>query len=532
MRHGVIIVHGVGQHKPFETLMGFATGFVDTMYDLVQASKAKGDPEDLDFRVELDPEEDESKDNYIEVAYHPAGKKDPDVFRIKEAHWAEVFQPHSWLRVFLWLLRSLWPKVWTPGVADRVLWVWVDRVLMLFMLFVVIIPGVPGILVRLAWLLVPLARLIEHIQWAQPWVEGFFQSLAWAGQWLKWAGRLVPWLPPTTPEPTWRWLPVLLFLVMLGFRTWRYVVRRIYGSRFKPKDTVEATRLQDRIDDAFNRALLLLMFLVAFLILSGAWVVGLLPDFPGKGVLQGVLGRIARFLVVESVGDLEVYMSDTLVAAQIRQVVEETITYFTLEDVKKGEEWRKGENGWKADKIHVIGHSLGSVICFEVLTRTLPKKIQKQVSTFFSAGSVLDKMKWFFTSRPDPKALESMVRGTGLSKQINLFQQRVALASTENLRQGYDYRYRFAEDMPDYIPWHNIRATHDPACGEITKETWFKFTIQTIPTDVVVTNVNSVFGDHSAYWRKSSQALLFILLVIWLKKKPYKALEEIHRHWV
>jgi len=510
MRHGVIIVHGCGQHKPFETLMGFARGFVDTMYDLVQASEAEGNPEDIDFWVELDPEGDESKDNYIEVAYHPAGKKDPDVFRIKEAHWAEVFQPHSWLRVLRWLLRALWPKVWTPRVADRVLWVWVDRVLMLFMLFVVIIPGVPGILVRLAWLLVPLARLIEHIQWAQPWAQGFFHSLAWVG-------RFMPWLR----------LPILLCLAMLGFRTWRYVVGRIYRPRYEPQKDVEPFRLRDRIDEAFDRALLLLMFAVAFLILSGAWVVGSLPDFPGKGVLQGVLGRFARFVVVESVGDIEVYMSDTLLAAQIRQVVEETISYFTLGEGKKG------ENGWKADKIHVIGHSLGSVICFEVLTRTLPKKIRNQVKTFFSAGSPLDKMKWFFTSTPAEYAPESLpvVRGTGLSKRINfnLLGQQVALRSTEGLRKSYfDYRYRFAEDMPEDIPWYNIRATRDPVCGEITKEIWFK----SIPTDVVVTNVKSVFRDHSAYWRKSSEALLFILLVIWLKKKPYKVLEEIHRHWV
>lgn len=516
MRHGVIIVHGVGQHKPFETLMGFARAFVDTMYDLVQASEAEGSPEDIDFRVELDREGDESKDNYIEVKYHPGGEE-RDVFRIKEAHWAEVFQPHSWLRVFLWLCRALWPKVWPPPWArEGPLGEWVNRVLMLFMLFVVIIPGVLGILVPLAW-------LIERIPWAQPWVQGFFRSLAWAG-------RFIPWLPPTTPEPTWQWLPLLLLLAMLGFRTWRYVVRRIRRPRYKPQDDPEPFRPQDRIDEAFDRALLLLMVPVAFLILSGAWVVGLLPDFTGKGVLQGVLGRIARFLVVESVGDIEVYMSDTLLAAQIRQVVEETITYFTLE--KQESMLEEGKKGWKADRIHLIGHSLGSVICFEVLTRTLDDTIRKQVSTFFSAGSPLDKMKWFFTSRPPqyaPQSLKPVVGGTGLSQQINLLQQRVVLASTEEQRLSYfDYRYRFTGDMPEDIPWHNIRATRDPACGEITEDTWF----ETIPTDVVVTNVNSVFRDHSAYWCKSSQALLFILLLIWLEKKPYQALQEINRLWV
>jgi len=326
MRHGVIIVHGAGQHKPFQALMGFATGFVETMYDLVQASEAEGSPQDLDFWVELDPEGDESKDNYIEVNYHPPGKES-HVFRIKEVHWAEVFKPHSWLRMFLWLLRSLWPKVWSTPWVDGV-----DRVLMLFMLLVVIIPVIPGILVSLAWLLAPLARLIESIQWAQPWVQGFLQ-------WLARAGRLVPWLPPMTLEPIWQWLPVLLFVVVVGSRAWRYFVGRRKRQRYERKEELEPTSLRDRIDQAFTRAVLLLMLPVTFLVLFGAWVVGSLPNFPGKGVLQGGLGRIARFLVVESVGDIEVYMSDTMLAAQIRQVLEETITYFTLEEMTDPREW-------------------------------------------------------------------------------------------------------------------------------------------------------------------------------------------------
>lgn len=505
MRHGVIIVHGAGQHKPFQTLMGFATAFVDTMYDLVQASEAEGSPQDLDFWVELDPEGDESKDNYIEADYHPPGKE-PHVFRIKEVRWAEVFQPHSWLRMFLWLLRSLWPQVWSTP--------WVDRVLMLFMLFVVIIPVTPGILVSLAWLLAPLARLIGSIQWAQPWAQGFLQ-------WLARASRFVPWLPPVTLEPIWQWLPVLLFVVVVGSRAWRYFAGRRKGQRHERQERLEPTSPQDRIGQAFNRAVLLLMFPVAFLVLFGAWVVGSLPSFPGKGVLQGVLGRIARFLVVESVGDIEVYMSDTVLAAQIRQVVEETITYFTLEE---------GEEGWKADKIHVIGHSLGSVICFEVLTRTLPEEIRGQVSTFFSAGSPLDKIEWF-VRRPEyaPESLKSAVRGTGPRKQINVLQQQVALALTEVQRESYfDYSYRFHEHMRD-IPWYNIRGTSDPVCGEINEEkTWF----DPIPLDAVVTNVNSTLRDHSNYWRKSSQALRFMLGVIWLKEKPYRALQEANRLWV
>jgi len=59
-------------------------------------------------------------------------------------------------------------------------------------------------------------------------------------------------------------------------------------------------------------------------------------------------------------------------------------------------------------------------------------------------------------------------------------------------------------------------------------ETWF----DPISLDVVLTNVNSTLRDHSAYWRKSSQALRFILGVIWLKEKPYRALQEANRLWV
>lgn len=190
----------------------------------------------------------------------------------------------------------------------------------------------------------------------------------------------------------------------------------------------------------------LLTFLLIFLIPA---VLQWLPVLRGFfNVLSQRLRKMGATFLVGGVGDLVTYSLDLLYASEIRHALEREI------------DWMKDH----VDDMHVVGHSLGSLVGYEVLSRTYRRKIesgdlQGKVRSLITVGSPLDKVHWFV--KPE-------------------------------------HYYRFTRDLPGSIQWVNIYTAYDLVADRLSR-------FSGRPTNVLVTNKEIPFfalaQDHVAYWQ-------------------------------
>ena len=117
-------------------------------------------------------------------------------------------------------------------------------------------------------------------------------------------------------------------------------------------------------------ALAVLLFVSIFALRLVLLIPGL--NQPLKIILSGMHGRAADFLV-NVVGDVQVYATDWVYSTEIRQRFEAEVA----ELVNREDD---------VTDIHVIGYSLGSLIAYESLSRTLPEELTGKIKTFVSVG--------------------------------------------------------------------------------------------------------------------------------------------------
>lgn len=173
--------------------------------------------------------------------------------------------------------------------------------------------------------------------------------------------------------------------------------------------------------------------------------------------LRGPLNSLTRHLqkagstfLVGSVGDVATYTMDLVYANEIRQVLEREIDWMARQEQE-------------VDDIHLLGHSLGSLIAYEVLAQTYRREVDQgalktRIRTFFSVGSPLDKASEFLAP---------------------------------------EHKYRFAGDFPN-ITWINIYTAYDLVSDRLCR-------YAERPQNVLVTNKEfpplALARDHSSYWR-------------------------------
>ncbi len=473
-KHGIIIIHGVGQHEKRDVLTGFAKGFVETMEQRAPSV------EELSFQADLNLEQEK---NYVEVSW--TNGVEEEVFQIREAYWQHSFQPHSAWRVWRWLWRLVTTLLGlhaTPGLESAVL----------VLGLVTDVGAVFFALVLLGWIL--------------RWLEGLFSLPAWL---LERASEDVNQIGQKLLNITFAGFPIMakvLFWLFVAFsaiaivwlsievrRMWR--IRGLAGLK-KPSAWLAGVRVA-------GIAIWMGILLVLSMILR--WFP--LP-FPGKDALAGFLGGFSAWVQQDAFGDAEVFASDSLRAASMRRQLERQIEYF--------------QDGKEFDQIHIVGHSLGGIISFEVLSRTLQdKQDKKKIRTFFSVGSPIKKFL-YLTVGPQPAERVAALLVTRLGK----FGRRRALtfwgdplARLLEEKGRYSHRHRFTERIEGFeegFTWHNIIANWDIAPDELQKDfednpnpgdtIWAWGKVKDVPV-----NSTRRLGAHSAYWDRDSETMRYIV---------------------
>ncbi len=145
---------------------------------------------------------------------------------------------------------------------------------------------------------------------------------------------------------------------------------------------------------------------------------------PLVGGMVNRIGQAIEDIVVGSLGDILLYVFDPVQSAFIRGELERAIAQ--AHAIARQEK--------RQPLIHIIGHSMGSVIAYEVVSRSLTDAQRANVKTLCTMGTVLDMVRY-------------VLGGEGL-----------VLAE----------RVRFSQDLPpaEQGPrWLNLFARNDPATG-------------------------------------------------------------------
>jgi pimeloyl-ACP methyl ester carboxylesterase len=509
-KHGIVIIHGVGRHEPLQVLGGFATGLVDTMYDLLSRISV---PTVSGREFVLLAHVDEShKDKYVEVSWMDG----QHLFRIKEAYWQRAIEPHSLVRVWRWL----WNTVTRLMSLDE------SRLGQLALLVVggLLCTGQALTLLialgfarrAVAVLLSPLAGLIAMFPERAKEVAQAVLNIQFAG---------VPVLNATFAAlPDWAQLWVVLQVVIaaIAFVDVLRTVRSMWLERQAPWGW---------------RQYVSWYVGGTFLALAG-WValaMGLnktlqrLPGFPGRLAISRFLEAFGEWLQQDAVGDAEIFASDDKQAERMRRQLEEQIEYF---------------HELQFDEIHVIGHSLGGIISFEVLSRTLPTPHKRRIKTYFTVGSPLktfldilledpvtrrlrDALPRLVDNRAAQRVLGRLGDNPTVRRRLGKIAgpgQATALSPPtkgswdqlkRNLQESRDQRAecpngpRFCNkiDKAEFaggFSWRNIVADWDLAPDLLQGEDLGEV------TDIPVTSTRKL-GAHSGYWDTGCESLRYIL---------------------
>jgi hypothetical protein len=480
-KHGIIIIHGVGRHEKLGVLTGFAKGFIET-------AERRAPVEEFTFQANLDAEQ---KENYAEVSW----KKGQEVFQIREAYWQHSFQPHSSWRILRWVWRLVTVLLGLHTKAH-----FQSAVLVLGL--VTDVGAVLFALVLLGWIL--------------RWLEGLFSLPAWlVARVSEDVHQIGKWLLEVTFAgfPTWAQLLIGLFVVFSAI-TIVWLIVKVLGM-WRVRGLAQLKTPSAWL--AGVRAAGIAIWMGILLLLSKL-VRGFPVPFPGKDALADFLGGFSRWVEQDAFGDTEVFASDSLRAASMRRQLEQQIEAFQRE---------------KVHEIHIVGHSLGGIISFEVLSRTLQTKWKKRkIRTFFSAGSPIKKFL-YLTTEPQPAERVAALLDSGLNKfgrcrALTLWGEPLAKLLEE--KGGYSHSHRFMGKIEGFgkgFRWRNIIGKWDLAPDELEKG--FEYEPDKKPwgeaVDVPVKSTRRL-GAHSAYWDTDSETMRYILEEIAPKIFPD---QEIHK---
>jgi hypothetical protein len=247
-----------------------------------------------------------------------------------------------------------------------------------------------------------------------------------------------------------------------------YVVQEVWWARvFQPPDLMAVTQwillaAVDRVKLALQSLtwnpvtwvyalvmplVMALAGLVLLLLLYGTQALLLLPILsqPIKNILAALQKRAANFMVTVA-GDVNIYATDWVYSTEMREELEQHLANL---------ESRQDIQG-----IHVVGHSLGSLVAYEALSRTYPVGPNSKLKTVVTVGSPLDKVNMFF-----PKS----------------------------------HQFRFESPLPPGIEWLNIYSPTDLVSDHLVRYG----PPPAGPHNIRVSNrpLFLFFKEHSSYWQ-------------------------------
>jgi len=192
-----------------------------------------------------------------------------------------------------------------------------------------------------------------------------------------------------------------------------------------------------------------------------------------------IISAVVRYFLVQYVGDVAVYVSAHTIDrfAEVRQQIRDCV-YAGAQAVYAA----SGEAAY--DGILLVGHSLGSVVSYDVLNRLIneeqlrspgPSDVVRRTRLLLTFGSPLDKTAYIFSTQ------------TG---RINPTREALA-ASTQPLIQ--DYRFRG-------MPWINIYSPWDIISGAL--KYYDKRGTSSPPAirNLLDPDATTLLAAHTEYW--------------------------------
>jgi predicted flap endonuclease-1-like 5' DNA nuclease len=289
------------------------------------------------------------------------------------------------------------------------------------------------------------------LDWLGLWSSQFLNRA-----WLQWRGKESR--PQARgPLSIMLWVPILLFALtlvspLLAGVFWLWAARDQVNYQKEHNDEIDARRLiryrfATGLALTVTTPLIVCMYLMARIGRAGA-------GLPIVGTLLNKVGQTIEDLVVGVLGDILLYVFDPIQAAFIRGSLEQKVQEARDRAKEEGRE----------PSIHIIGHSMGSVIAYEVVSRSLPPDLRRSVKTLCTMGTVMDMVRY-------------ILGGQGLVQAE---------------------RVRFSKDIPKekqgdtYPRWLNLFARNDPATG-------FSPLLE-FGQDPTNRPVCSTSSGHSTYW--------------------------------
>ena len=473
-RTAILVIHGIGEQNPYETLDSFARGLVQYF-----ASSRPG------AKLSLEPERINHGD-WTEAAVHVDGvnSADPrDTLRVSlfEFYWAPYTEGKVTYRgVLSWLARSaLTPlRYWSDNLATLlaaraeprkegkpaapVAWLFVREVLRAVGVYVPVL----GLVALIAWLITQVAPQLRQL------------------------GQLGTTLAPALAQHPWPLAGCAASLILALTLAW-FIVQEVVGAVRRTSRSIE--RRADVLWLAFAIPLCA-VFVIATLALAAA------SGLPLQGpallkLLMGVVPALAvvwsawllRRILVGYLGDIAVYVTADAKAASYaaRTAIldQSTIALARLLcDDRRG-----------FDQVIVAGHSLGSVIAYDTINELL--------SRVWAARDQLGRGVEPLVQRDDLTRLRGLVTfGSPLDKIYYLFREHVRsdqavraqilsfLHSYRRGRSGRDYgsfKFTYPPDPKPGAPpkrgeeplafprldhrfkWLNVWSPMDPVSGPL-----------------------------------------------------------------
>jgi len=480
----ILVVHGIGEQKPYEALDGFARGLARELG--VRAGQ-------LEHRLVW---RDGRATSCVRVPA-PPGRLDVDALDLYELYWAGMVEGRIRLReVLTWIARtSLTPlRLWAQnrellagerGAARRRLWILLrefGRAALLLAAAAFIIGAV-----------LAAARQRDDVTTAVTDIWGLVRDHGHPWALVVWAASV-------------------LFAVMVAVG-WRRSRPRGAGVT----DTERAASAWWR-RASLVAVVVLLGLATAVDVLSGLRVWGLVGRIVYALTAPRVLGLLGaaalalalRHVLVKYLGDVVLYVTADERSSLYRTRAE--ILDLTTRRLRGLLE----DDGYAA--VYVAGHSLGSVIAYDAVNRLAnevradgagapPGKTTRErfdkLAGLLTFGSPLDKVYYFFRTEVGPA---QAIRAQLLSS-LHAFKKAASGRDYGDLRLA-----RYATPQPPSFRWLNVYSPTDPVSG------YLDFYRLEPPGDAQVSLWYGLRFAHTAYW--SDPRFYHAVVTRWLARRP------------
>jgi hypothetical protein len=454
-RTAMLVIHGIGEQNPYETLDNFARHLTEFF------------KKECGFKPAIKPEKIEH-DDWVEVCLHlttpdRGPKRGTGEIDLYEYYWAPCTEGKiTYREVLRWLaittltpIRYLAVNLEVESDDGRIgaVKVFFKELFRIFFLYL-------PLLVAMAW-----GAFWYHARGAKP-LQELLQSLS---NWVQ---------HPHTA----------LVLVMLGlYVTGLYLL--IFAASCFAKMLAKRPSIQPHAERAWG----ILASVIGVALVAAAWVLGPAAGF-GSGARRFELFAtlIRHFLAVLPlllawawfyfleyyVGDVAVYVTSDQKAQNYAARVE-ILNGSTLALTRLLKAQSKGPDGkeeYKYDGVILVGHSLGSVIAYDSIDELLD-------ASDASADELVPKQESVQITRKDLEKLTGLVTfGSPLDKIYYFFREHVAsdqairaqilsyLHSFRKVRSHRDYGdYEFTYDAPQLprLQWLNAWSIMDVVSGKL-----------------------------------------------------------------